>query len=273
MTGLRLLLRAPLRTFRFSNIYSLLGAMLLVWTASADHCTAQLCAPLSGTNFSENFNSLAASGSSVLVPSEFAYVESGGSGNLTYAADNGSSTVGNTYSYGTTGSSDRALGGLTTSTVQSTIGACFVNNTNQPFTSFTIGYTGEEWRLGATGTVDGLDFEYSTDATALTSGTYVPAHGLDFFSPNNDAGSIGALDGNAAGNRTVFAPFTITPASPIQPASTFYIRWRPILVSGTNTNDGLAIDDFTIGTTSVPEPSCVFLLGSGLLLSLFRRNK
>jgi hypothetical protein len=63
---------------------------------------------------------------------------------------------------------------------------------------------------------------------------------------------VGALDGNAAANRKFFPAFAITPASPIQPESTFYIRWKPVLVSGTNTNDGLAIDDFSIGTVLAP---------------------
>ena len=45
----------------------------------------------------------------------------------------------------------------------------------------------------------------------------------------------------------VFAPLAITPAAPIQPEKTFYIRWLPSNISGAN--DGLAIDDFSIGTT------------------------
>src|SRR5262249_44422428 len=67
--------------------------------------------------------------------------------------------------------------------------------------------------------------------------------------PNNNA-AVGALNGNTS--HTVFAPFAVTPANPIQPEATFYIRWRPVLVSGTNTNDGLAIDDFSIGTALGP---------------------
>jgi hypothetical protein len=251
--SVRLFSRAHLRTFRFANVHVLVAALSLAWLTSGNQCAAQLCAQLSGVSFSENFNTLATSGSNnTTIPSEFKFVEAGTSGNLTYAASNGSLTSGDTYSFGSTGNFDRALGELTTSTVQSTIGACFVNNTNHPFTSFVIGYTGEEWRLAATGTVDGLDFEYSTDADSLTTGTFIAVDELDFFSPNNAAGSIGQLDGNAAANRHVFVPFAITPASPILSESTFYIRWKPILVSGSNTNDGLAIDDFTIGTTLGP---------------------
>jgi hypothetical protein len=212
--------------------------------------TGQLCAQLSGVNFTENFNTLSSTGSnntSSSVPSEFAFVES--PGNLTYAADNGSNATADTYSYGATGSSDRALGELTSAASVSTIGACFVNNTNHAFTSFLIGYAGEEWRLGvADATIDRLDFQYSTDASSLLSGTYINVDALDFTTPSNTG--AGAKDGNAAANRTVFAPFAITFFSPLQPERTFYIRWLATNISGAN--DGLAIDDFSIGTTLGP---------------------
>jgi hypothetical protein len=217
-----------------------------------NHCPAQLCAQLNGFSFSQNFNTLATSGTNnTSLPSEFKFVEAGGSGNLTYSADNGASNSGETFSYGSPGSSDRALGEITSSSVQSTIGACFVNNTNHAFTTFFIGYTGEEWRLAATGTVDRLDFMYSVDPAAnLTSGTYINVDELDFNTPNNT--TPGSKDGNAASNRTVLAPFAITPAAPIQPEATFYIRWVPLLIAGADANDGLAIDDFSIGVSLGP---------------------
>lgn len=215
-------------------------------------CLAQLCGQLSGLNFTETFNTLSATGSnnsSSSVPSEFAFVEN--PGNLTYSADNGSSSAADTYSYGATGSSDRAFGEITSSAVRSRIGACFVNNTNHAITSFLIGYTGEEWRLAVNGgTGDRLDFQYSTDATSVTAGTYIDVDALDFTTPSTV--TAGAKNGNSAANRHVFAPLAITPFSPIQPEKVFYIRWEPTLVAGANTNDGLAIDDFSIGVALAP---------------------
>lgn len=235
------------RRRRFLQIFALLAVQI----ACAERCSAQLCGQLSGVNFSENFNTLATSGSNNQLPNGFEFAFNESPGNLTYSADNGANSSGDTFSYGSTGSSDRALGELTSAGVQSTVGACFTNNTNHAFTSFLIGYTGEEWRLAAVGTGDRLDFQYSTEPGAtLTSGTYIDVNELDFNSPDN--GALGAKDGNAAANRTVFTPFAITPAAPIQPEATFYIRWRPVLVAGTNTNDGLAIDDFSIGATLAP---------------------
>jgi hypothetical protein len=228
----------------------LLAALLVAAVGSANPCQAQLCAQLSGFNFTENFNSLAASGSSTSLPSEFAFVESGTAGNLTYSADNGAASTGNTYSYGSTGSSDRALGELTSGTVQSTVGACFVNNTNHAFTSLILSYTGEQWRAGdADGFTDILNFQFGQDATALNSGTYVDVNSLDFSTPNTTS-AAGLLNGNSAANRTVIGPVVIPLATPLQPEKTFYIRWSPLNTSAPN--DGLAIDDFSLGVTMAP---------------------
>src|SRR3954471_1960233 len=135
-----------------------MAAVVLPCVANVNRCAAQLCAQLSGVNFTENFNTLAATGSAQLPNSfEFDFVKSSG---LSYTADNGSTSAANTYSYGATGSTDRALGELTSSNVTTTIGACFTNNTNHALTSFLIGYSGEEWRLGvADSTLDKLRFE------------------------------------------------------------------------------------------------------------------
>src|SRR3954453_22121550 len=85
----------------------LIAMPVIVSISIADHCQAQLCGQLSGVNFSENFNTLAPSGTITLSASfEFAFNES--QGNLTYTADNGSNLAADTYSYGATGSFDRA---------------------------------------------------------------------------------------------------------------------------------------------------------------------
>jgi hypothetical protein len=235
---------------RFATSWLPLAILITVSRLSSSECTAQLCAQLNGTNFSENFNTMATSGTNnTSIPPEFKFDEDGTSSNLTYSAGTGSASGGETYSLGSTGSSDRALGEITSSTVQSTLGACFVNNTNHPITSFLISYTGEQWRSGVqNGAVDRLDFEYTTEQGAtLTTGTYIPVNSLDFATPNNGA-AAGALDGNA--NRTVFVPTAITPATVIQPEATFYIHWLPVLISGDN--DALAIDDFTLGAAYAP---------------------
>src|SRR3954470_19470831 len=182
--GLRVLFRGASCQTHCTLRRLILGAVLLTCVANVNRCAAQLCGQLSGVNFTENFNALAATGSTTLPNSfEFAFVKSSG---LSYTADNGSTPTANAYSYGTTGSTDRALGELTSGSVSTTIGACFTNNTNHAITSFLIGYTGEEWHLGvADATVDRLDFQFSTDAGSISSGTYINVDALDFTTPAN----------------------------------------------------------------------------------------
>lgn len=197
-----------------------------------------------GTPATENFNSLATTGTtnSTPPPVGFAISETGGGArdNEQYAADNGSSNTGDTYSYGATGSTERALGSLRSGTLIPVFGACYTNNTNSTITSLIISYTGEEWRLGTAGRTDRLDFQYSTNATDLTTGTYTDVDALDFTTPNTT--TVGAKDGNAAENRTALSA-TISNLN-IAPGATFFLRWTDFDASGAD--DGLAIDDLSV---------------------------
>ncbi len=195
---------------------------------------------LTGSYF-QDFDTLAVSGTSSTLPAGWEFSESGGSANTLYSAGTGSSTTGDTYSFGAAASSERALGGLQSGSVNPTIGASFTNDTGSTITSLSISYTGEQWRLGALSRTDKLDFQYSTDATSLTTGTWTDFDTLDFTGPTT-TGSVGALDGNAAANRTAISG-TISSLS-ITSGSTVYIRWNDFNPSGSD--DGLAVDDFAI---------------------------
>jgi len=214
--------------------------------AVAKPCKAQLCVQLGGQSYKQSFNTLAVSGTSnnsSSVPIGFAFSEAGTGNNVTYAAGDGSSSTNNTYSFGTGTTTDRAFGELG-GALQSTLGACFVNNTGFPLTSLSVSYTGEQWRLGAVdGTSDRLDFQFSTNATTLTDGTYTDVNSLDFTSPI-DSGPVGALNGNAAANRISKGPIAIIPGSSIPFGGIFFIRWVPLDLSVAE--DGLAIDDFSL---------------------------
>jgi hypothetical protein len=72
-----------LRFGEFSPCRLILAATLLACTARVDHCSAQLCAQLSGVNFSENFNSLAQSGANNQIPNGFEFAFNESPGNLT----------------------------------------------------------------------------------------------------------------------------------------------------------------------------------------------
>ena len=191
--------------------------------------------------FTQNFDTLANSGTSGVVPSGWAFLETGTNANAAYAAGTGSSSTGNTYSFGATASSERAFGGLRSGTLIPTIGATFANTTGSTISSLLISYTGEQWRLGGTGRTDRLDFQLSTNATSLSTGTWTDYDVLDFSGPVS-SGTVGALDGNVSANRTAISA-TLTGLS-IPNGASFWIRWTDWDVTGAD--DGLAIDDFSL---------------------------
>jgi len=229
----------------------------LVSPVSADTGTGTVSLTNIGTAVTQNFDTLATSGTTnTALPNGWYITETGGGArdNEQYAADNGGSTTGDTYSYGATGSTERALGGLRSGTLVPVFGAQFTNNTGSTITSLDISYTGEQWRLGTAARTDRLDFQISTNATDLSTGTYTDVDALDFTTPNT--ATTGAKDGNAAGNRTALAS-SITNLS-IANGATFFIRWTDIDAS--SADDGLAVDDFSItaqGGPAVDNPPTV----------------
>ncbi len=141
-----------------------------------------------GTAYDQDFNTLASTGTSNSLPSGWALSENGvTNATLTYTAGTGSGTTGDTYSLGTTPVlTDRALGCVQSGSMVPAFGVSFQNNTGLVIQSLAVSYTGEEWRLGATGRADRLDFQYSVNATSLTTGVldrYV--NELDFIPVHN----------------------------------------------------------------------------------------
>ncbi|WP_294091128.1 Calx-beta domain-containing protein [Sphingomonas sp.] len=203
-----------------------------------------------GAALNENFDSLANSGTSSLLPTDWFIAESGTASNTTYTAGTGSGNTGDTYSFGASGSNERALGSLLSSSLTPSFGVRFTNQTGSTITSLQIAYTGEQWRLGQSGRgADRLDFQYSTNATSLTTGTWTDFNNLDFNSPVT-TGTVGALDGNATANRTALSS-TITGLN-IAAGATVWLRW--VDFNATGSDDGLAIDDFSI-TAFGPAPT------------------
>jgi endonuclease/exonuclease/phosphatase family metal-dependent hydrolase len=217
---------------------------LLVVLATLGHFLSygQISISSTTTPYTQNFNTLRnTSGTSATLPTGWRFLESGVSANTTYGVDAGSSTTGNTYSYGTGTNTERALGSLQSSSVYSLMGIQIRNTTGQTITSLEISYTGEQWRCGATGRgADRLDFSYSTNSTNLANGTWINQDLLDFQSPFIT--SAGARDGNAVGNRQLISG-TITGIA-IPNNGIIWLRWTDFNITGSD--DGLAIDDISI---------------------------
>ncbi len=236
---------------------------LLFFCALITNIKGQIILSPSGT-YSQNFNTLVISGSDTAsnLPAGWLMTETGTAANQQYTAGNGASSTGDTYSFGSTGNTERAFGTLQSGSLIATIGAKFINNTGGNINTITFTYTGEQWRCGATGRQDRLDFQYATNASGLTdaAGNWADVNALDFNTPNT-TGPVGASDGNAAANRTTGITFTLN-ALIIPNGSTFYIRWQDVNPSGLD--DGLGIDDFSMtftfsGSGDVTPPSLIAL--------------
>lgn len=167
-----------------------------------------------------------------------------------YKVDNGAGNTGNTLSYGATGSTERALGSLRSSSLQSNFGVQFENATGTSITQMDVTFYGEQWRLGAASAVnDSLLFYYSTTATSLDTNLtvgWVKVPALTFSSLVM-SGTAGALDGNAAANRELKTA-SITGLN-IPTGSKVWIKWIDVdRIPGSD--DGLAVDDLTIQFTT-----------------------
>lgn len=225
------------------------GYVLTTNTASIPLVDEDQPGPLSlVTSYSENFDALVATGSNNTwsnnntIPGWYAT-------RTTYNAANGSSNAGALYSFGATGSTDRALGSIgsgSTGTIY--YGARFQNNTGGPITALKVSYSGEQWRNGGTATPHTVAWSYQTGAslTSLTDGNWINVTDLGFTSPIAST-SAGALDGNAPTNRVVIE-YTINGLN-IAAGEEFMIRWEDPDHSGAD--HGLAIDDLMVEANPV----------------------
>jgi len=210
----------------------------------------------------ENFDSLGLVSGSTL-PAGWELNESGSGANTSYGVGNGSSSTGNTYSFGATGATDRALGSIRTSSLAAMYGTMITNQTAATLTELAIEFVGEQWRLGATGRVDRLDFAYSLDATSIITGSWLELDALDFIGPVI-AGTTGALDGNLAENRTLVA-HTISGLA-LAPGASLWIRWSDFDAS--SSDDGLAIDNFSVRGVAGVVSNVPDALPDGVLVAL-----
>jgi len=188
----------------------------------------------------------------------------------------GNNTTGAFMSWGSTGSSDRSLGMLNSSTLgadgsKAFYGARFTNNTGTTLGSFTLGYTGEQWHEENT-VAQSITFDYSLNAASIDDGTatFTTVPSLDFTSPTFVTATSTGLDGNAAANRNVIAPVTVTGLN-WQPGTDIWIRWTDLQDAGRD--QGLGLDDLTFSADAVPEPSSLMLLVAAVVgLALAKRR-
>jgi predicted extracellular nuclease len=236
------------------SVMTILALMLMALPMGSAQAAGTVSLTTLGSPYNQDFDTLANSGTAnTTVPTGWEFSESGTNANTTYRAGTGSDNAGDTYSFGASGNTERAFGGLRSGTLVPLIGAQFTNNTGGTITSLDISYTGEQWRLGQNTTgraADRLDFQLSTNATSITTGTWTDHDSLDFASPVV-AGTVGAVNGNVSPNRTALS-FSITGLS-IPNGASFWLRWADTdLTPGAD--DGLSVDDFSLTPNGVVDP-------------------
>jgi hypothetical protein len=216
------------------------------WSVTTFNVTAVALTAVNSPT-SQAFDSLAASGTSALASAGWSFTEIGAGANATYLADDGTASIGDTRSLGTTGSGERAYGGLRDGATEPVLGVALTNSTGLSLGAFDISYVGEQWRLGQTGRADRLDFQYSLDAVSLATGNWTDLDGLDFSSPDTTS-AAGPTDGNGTAHRTTIASTLDLALAPVPttlaPGARVWIRWLDLDASGPD--DALAIDDFSI---------------------------
>lgn len=245
-----------------------------------------------GGVYSQDFNTLATSGTAnpwtdnVTLPGWYMRRVNDPNVELAdqYDAGTGSSNAGAVYSFGSAGSAERALGSLgSTSVEHAAYGLRLRNNATQNILTFTLTYTGEQWRDGGATTVNFLWFSYRVGGTNIGQDTqnatgevnygadpsFIRVSSLDFASIKNTTTAT-ALDGNLAANRTLISG-TVTLNTPWAPGTDLWIRW--VDVNNPGNDHGISVDDLSFRATPVPEPGTVAAIGLGVGALVARRRR
>ncbi|HEY9178269.1 MAG TPA: T9SS type A sorting domain-containing protein [Flavipsychrobacter sp.] len=178
--------------------------------------------------------------------------ETGTNADQTYRVAIGEFAGGNTYSFGDSNSSERALGSIGSGSLNiSHYGSAWINKTGQTINNVEVKFTGEMWRQGrparSTGP-DTLHFSYATSAKSIDTGNYINLSTLDFYSPVTNGTLNTPMNGNLAANQTKVA--NVIANLSLQPNDTLWIRWTDY--DSDSYDDGLAIDSFAIAAVSAP---------------------
>ena len=281
--------RCPKGRVLFSAAIVLGASALSIFSAPS----AQAQVSFTGT-YSQNFDTLASTGTTNTFTDNSTllgwYAQRSSSAATTptvtpLLVGTGSDNTGGLYSFGSAGSTERALGSIGSGNAavgNVMYGVQLQNTSGGTITSVTVNFTGEEWRFGGTTGVPAvaqtLSFGYynagSLSTNQLLAGTYTGVSALNFTTPTITGANGGTfLDGNAAANRTSLSS-TITGLN-LQSGQYLWLRWTDL--NDANNDHAVAIDDLSLSATVTPptggggggvapEPGSLALLVPGLTL-------
>jgi hypothetical protein len=219
--------------------------------------------------YQQNFNSLALTGTSLAwtndlsLPGWFLFRQPSSAPVAipTYSANTGSSDTGAFYSYGSSGSSDRALGGLGSGgnyfgspgggEVAGWIALALTNSSGAVLEALNIQFAGEQWRKASNSTAQSMTLSYGFASSFATVTTWTtPGGSFSWSSPQATSAAAAAIEGNTTGR--VSDRGGILSGLAWQPNTTLWLRWTE--VNDTSTDHGLAIDDLQISAVA-PVPT------------------
>jgi hypothetical protein len=244
-----------LNTMKKAVLHPLIGVFLFALVSVVPPSSAQVLMS-AGSPYTQSFDTLASSGTAntwtdnSTLRGWYASKTSGGTSVSSYQASTGTGITGAIYSFGASGSSERALGSLASGTTGNlAYGVRLLNDTGASVSNLIVSYTGEQWRNGGTTIVEVLSFSYTVSSSPITTSdagsnsfAWTPVTALDFSTPTVGV-TAAALDGNAAANRRVIGAVTL-PGVVLAPAQEIFLRWFD---PNDPVNDhGVAIDDLTI---------------------------
>ena len=239
-----------------------LAAAALLATASAQ---AAVSVNSTAFTYSQTFDTLASTGSTAFINDTtllgWSLFRTAGT-SLAVTAGTGSSNAGGFYSFGSAGSTERALGSVASgSTGTLNYALSLTNNSGALINSFTLGFDGEQWRNGGVAATHTLTLQYGFGASyAAVTSWLSPGTGFDFSSVVGTT-TAAPIDGNVTGR---VAGLGGTVATNWAVGDTLWIRWTD--VDNTGGDHGLAIDNINLSVTAaaVPEPGTYALMLAGL---------
>jgi hypothetical protein len=208
-------------------------------------------------SYTQNFNTLASSGAvnpwvnNTTIANWFSQRTTPGTN---YNTSAGTLTTGDMYSFGSVGSSERALGCIGSANLSTggsfAHGLLLQNTGTSTVSDFNITYALEQWRNGGSNASQTVTFWYKTGTTTITNLEPTVISGWTQVtalsgSSSQFSATAGALDGNAAVNRSVIS--AVLPVS-VSPGSYIMFKWEDPDHSGND--DGFGLDDFSVSWTT-----------------------